>query len=937
MPSVGAATSWIVDSPVVEPLRLRRVPLLAAFACFAAGDVIALRWQPTLLLFAAAALLFALSIFSLRKTLRLAILPTYALWIAVGCWCAQIEPPVPQQRALHQLADGLSRDIRGTVIRVRTLPPQQQEGPTPPSDFEPGAWDTGDTPAAPDTQSIDLDLQSIEVLTPDVSIMQPIPGGVRITLSGPPLVLHCGDLIDIPLRLRTPDVYRDPGAWSNADYLLSDGIGATGSTHSSRVEILRASAQPNGSTSPTLRCRIFAAQAWASNRLQAFIASRASHALPRFLRLTPEDASMLNAMLFGDRTHLTHSLREAFERTGTFHLFVVSGLHVALLAAAFFWLLRRLRLPEGPAVLLTILIAFAYAELTGFAVPAQRALLMTAIYLIAHWLNREITALNALGAAALAVLVLDPRALFEASFQMTFMVIIAIAGLAIPLNERLLRPHLRALRHLDQPSLDATLPPPLTQFRVNARMATDLTSALLKHPKNPGAPGPDSRTRARINAPPEGSLRNLPIWLFRLFYWFIEAILISLTAELCMVLPMAIYFHRATLLALPLNLIDIPLLSVLLCVAIVMFLASLVSSWLAMLPAALTALLLHLMRFTVDSVQHLALANVRTPGPAPIALGIACICIVFCAFALRAASRRLFAAGVLVALLIPLAVFYPTPPQLHPGKLEVTAIDVGQGDSILVVSPTGQTMLVDAGGPTGRGENAPPVAWDVGEQVVAPYLWSRRIRRLDVVVLSHAHSDHMGGMPAILRDFHPRELWISINPGNSPLFYALLAQASAQHMVIRHLHAGESFPWSDLHATVLAPEAPYANAGAPVNNDSLVLRLACDRASVLLEGDAEAPSEAAMLANHRVQPATLLKVGHHGSHTSTTPDFLAAVSPIDAVISDGQHNTFGHPSPATLSTLESVHVRTYRTDRLGAETFLLTPGGGISAVSAASN
>ena len=904
MRAVGATRFWMDGPTAIEPLRLRRMPLLAAALAFAAGDILARRWHGPMLLATATAVLFLLALLALRKAPRVAALPVLALWASLGCWCAEIQPPVSTQTTLTPFADGLSRNVRGRIVRVRALAATSDEDAPQTSFSDPAAWEVETAPAL---QSIDLDVQAVEDVTPDVSTMQPVSGGVRVTILGDALPLACGDVVEVPLRLRTPDVYRDPGAWSYSDQLLGEGIGALATAKSAKLQIV---SHATGSW----RCRLFAAQSWAARRMQAFVDSHANRSLPRAMQLGPQDAAMLNAMLFGDRNELSQTLRAGFERTGTFHLFVVSGLHIALLTGLLYWLLRRLRLPELATVLLTISGAAAYAALTGFGAPAQRALAMSAMYLIARWIGRKTSALNALGAAALAVLVFDPRALFEPGFQMTFLVILAVAGIAGPLIERWLTPYSTALRNLSLVRIDAALPPRLAQFRIRQRMADELAAKLL------GAPA-----------------RNIPLWVVRVSVRIAEMMLLGIAAEICMVIPMALYFHRTTVLALPLNVLDIPLVGILMCCAVATFCASLLSSWLALLPGAATALLLHLVHATVTHAQHFALADLRVPAPAPAAIVVACAAITFCCWALRQKSRVLLLCGCVAMAVVPAAILWPEPPLLHAGKLEVTAIDVGQGDSLLVVSPEGRTLLVDAGGPIGIAASSSSTRWDVGEQVVAPYLWSRRIRRLDAVLLTHAHSDHMGGMPAVLRDLRPRELWLGVVPGRSPGLQQLIDEAHSLGITVRWFRAGDAFAWGGMQAAVLAPEAGYANPGVAVNNDSLVMRLAFGQASVLLEGDAEAPSEAAMLANNRVTPSTLLKIGHHGSRTSTNPDFLTAVAPQDAVISVGRHNTFGHPRAEVLGRLEAAHVKTFRTDRQGAETFLLTPDGRISAMPAASN
>ncbi len=878
----------------VEHLAFSAAPTLFAACCFVTGVSISrLLYIPPPVVLLAAIYASAIAVLAVRVAPRIALAPLCLAWALSGFFCAEIHPWPDPQTALLSHASNVALTLEGEVVRAGPMRIVESTAPFAQREVE------------EKSQLIDLRIESI---TDATGHSVPVSGGLRLSIYAPAdepsQPVRCGDQLRFIAPIHAPERYNDPGVWDSTTYLLGQGIGALASAKAAAI-IVKA-----GPKHASLSCRLRAAQQVAGERILALAESAPSgpntlHALS-FFRLTEEDASMLAAMITGDRIWLQRRTRVGFERTGSFHLLVVSGLHLAIFAGLIFWIAQRVRLPRLWATLITIAAALAYAVFTGFGQPVQRSFWMVTLYLLARLLWRERSPLNAIGIAALCLLATNPPSLFDAGFQMTLLSVIAIAGIAMPLAEGTFAPYLRATRNLSLLAIDPALPPKVAQFRVSLRLLGTHLQPLIGR-------------RLAFNA---------PATTIRLILRIVELLLVSITVEAVMSLPMALYFHRITVLALPVNFLIVPFLGLLLPSALLTFATLMVSAKLAAIPAAVTAAFLHSVTALIHTFAAMRAGDIRIPGPSPLAIA-AFLAMLGCA--ILAARLRRFALPACFALLGLMAaiVVWPRPIERKAGALEITAIDVGQGDSLLVVTPDGETLLIDAGGsPFGP---PPGVAnFDIGEEVVSAYLWSRGIRRLDVVALTHAHADHIGGMPAVLANFRPREIWIGNNP-HSVAYDAFLAEAREVGAITKHHIAGDRFLFGSTQVDVLAPDADYRPGPVATNNDSLVLRIQCRQTSALLEGDAEAPSEARMIAEAPLH-SDLLKVGHHGSRTSTTPPFLAAVSPSYAVISVGSRNLYGHPRREVLDELQSLHIQSYRTDTLGIATFYLD-GNHVTAAS----
>ena len=409
----------------------------------------------------------------------------------------------------------------------------------------------------------------------------------------------------------------------------------------------------------------------------------------------------------------------------------------------------------------------------------------------------------------------------------------------------------------------------------------------------------------------EGARRGLALpSRHRLLAWLIASMSSSFAVEVALLPVSAEMFSRVTSAGLVLNLLAVPL-TVVIQVAALAAVAFDRMAWLASAAGSIASLSAFALVRSADLVTVAPWLSARVPSP-----GVAVIVAYYAALiAVLAVPRlRLVAVLALAALIVVIGAGIDGARLGHdnrPAMLRLTMVDVGQGEAMLLETPTHEAILIDTGGsPVGGGV-------DIGQRVLAPAMWARGVRSLDALLLTHGDPDHIGGATAVVGDFVPTRIWEGIRVPTHQPTQTLADAALRRHIDIEALRAGREMQMGEVRIRVLNPPAPDWERRRVRNDDSLVIEVVYRDVGLLLTGDVGADVERLLIPSLIPARVRILKVAHHGSRTSTSQQLLDAWPPSLALISCGRGNRFGHPTPEVLQRLEMSGATVLRTDRDG--------------------
>lgn len=733
------------------------------------------------------------------------------------------------------------------------------------------------------------------------------------------LELRYGARLSVMTTLSRAERFRNPGVSSLTEYLDRRGVDATGVVKS---PLLLERLDDD---------RVFLPLAWLyewRQRLLSLIGEKFS----------TETGGVLKAALLGNRYGLSRGTSERFREGGTFHVLVISGLHISFIGGLVFFLMRRVTGRRAWQYVVTVSLLWAYTLAVGAEVSVVRAALMFTVVALAPLLNRRARSLNALGCATLLLLAWRPADLFDPSFQLTFLSVLGIIALAWPLLERMQK-------------IGGWHPTEATPYPPQCpRWMKRFSEMLFWSEREWRSEVERSNFSYKLFKTPLAA-RLERLHLQRALRYAFSAVVVSACVQLALLPVLVIYFHRLSIVSLLLNILVGALMALLALVALAALFISPLSTTLAapLFKAAegLNWLMVHL----VDPFSNAGVASIRLPeytGTAAFIYVLYYAPLVVLAVALARSDplarpstkeqtglpsfirpRRAALALLIIAALI---VTHPLSAGRADGRLRIDFLDVGQGDSALITMPDGTTLLVDGGGRPRFGQPQRGASEDeeaetferdsrsIGEAVVSEYLWWRGLDRIDYILATHADADHIDGLNAVANNFRVRAGIVARAPADDPEFTQFAATAGRRGLPLRLVGRGDLLRFGAVELEVLWP-ARAESLGAPSrNNDSVVLRLRFGGRVFLLTGDIEKEAEAALTGAGDELRCDVIKVAHHGSRTSSTEAFVNAAHPTYAVISVGLDSPFGHPHQEVVERWRTSGAEVLSTGQRGTIT-----------------
>ncbi len=691
-----------------------------------------------------------------------------------------------------------------------------------------------------------------------------VRGKIRVVIYGKPGRPAMGDRLTFTSKIRPFTNFKNPGGFDYIKYMTFKHVWGNAYTASKKLFI-----QPS------------------ANKFKNQLSSVREKTSDLINQSSDGDANaILKALILGNRQQISKPLRQAFNRAGISHLLAISGLHIGIVASfAFFlftWLLSQFKpflrhawTRKGAAVLSLLPVVF-YGIMSGMSPSTQRAVIMVGVFLLTFLIEREHDLINTVSVAALVILIISPPALFSISFQLSFVAVLSIIyGIS------------RIFHIKERPeNMASRLVKTVGTFIIVSGLAI---------------------------------IGTAPLTLF--------------------------YFNQVSFSGIFSNLIFVPLIGF----AVVpvglfsVFILLPVSSNAAFWGLKICDIILNFSIKGIYQIAGLPYAAVKTITPSMIEM--ICVYIVlgsvlYLLFPLKPTDQKLetvrgktniarssqqktaFIIFAITLLVLSADIFYWVQKRCYKDDLTVSIVDVGQGNAALLEMPGGQCALIDGGG------YATNAIFDIGEKVIAPFLWRKKIKTVETVILTHYDADHLNGLIYILKHFNVRQVFANHDPATclkNNAFIDAICQKHIKYPAYKNL--SKKIALNGVILKIIYPLENFADlaskeAWRDSNNNSMVVQVNFGNYSILFPGDIMKKAEQELVDLNYDLHSTIMLAPHHGSNSSSTQRFIERVNPAYIIISAGWQNRFGFPAPEVLKRYEKNKIITFRTDVNGCVSIL---------------